>query len=190
MIRLGLILIHNKGANANEAQITKVLQGVTKVTDTHTEFDSEGNPVGTFDTYHYEITGLGFAHEARFYQVVPQGVTRPPNLDLLDSWKVFFGPDQPSHNRRFFNWALKRAVDQGADAVIYIDDHNELTIPRLKTALQTLAGPRVWVDAPFGFVVEKKVLLTIGQMVEDGVTLNQAISELRSRIRNGGLTDG
>lgn len=186
MIRLGLILIHNKGAATNEAQITKVLQGVTKITDTHTDPETGES----FDTYHYEITNLQIEHEARFYQVVPQGVTRPPNLDLLDSWKVFFGPDQPSHPRRFFNWALKRAVDHGADAVIYIDDHNELTIPRLRTALQTLAGPRVWVDAPFGFVVEKKVLLQIGQMVEDGLTLNQAVTELRNRIRNGGLQDG
>jgi hypothetical protein len=34
------------------------------------------------------------------------------------------------------------------------------------------------------------VLLAIGQMVEDGVTLSQAISELKGRIRNGGLVDG
>jgi hypothetical protein len=186
MVKLAICLFHNKGANANEAQITKVLQGVTKVTDTHTDPETGES----FDTYHYEISSLNIEHEARFYQVVPQGVTRPPNLDLLDSWNVFFGPDQPSHNRRFFNWGLKRAVDHGADAVIYIDDHAELTIPRLRTALQTLAGPRVWVDAPFGFVVEKKVLLAIGQMVEDGVTLSQAISELKGRIRNGGLVDG
>jgi hypothetical protein len=189
MIRLAIILIHNKGDVTNEAQIDRLLQGTTKVTDPQTGTDEEGNPF-SYDTYHYEIDNLGIEHEVRFYQVVPEGVEKPSNFDLLDSWKVFFGPDQPSHNRRFFNWALKRSVDHGADAVIYIDDHTQLTLARLKNALQTLAGSRVWVDTLFGKLVEKKVLLKIGQLIENGMTLSEAIAELKQRIQAGGLTSG
>ncbi len=189
MIKLAIILIHNKGDATNEAQITRLLQGITKVTDTQTGTDEAGNPF-SYDTYHYEITNLGVEHEVRFYMVLPEGVAKPSNWNDIDAWRVEFGPDQPSHARRFFNWAMKRSVDQGADAVIYIDDHTQLTLPRLKTALQTLAGDRVWVDTLFGKLVEKKVLLQIGQLVENGVTLSEAITELKQRIQVGGLISG
>jgi hypothetical protein len=190
MVRLAIILIFNKGDAINQAQIETLKQGITKVTDPHDELDENGNVVGIVNTYHYEITNLGVEHELRFYFVLPQGVSKPSNWNDIDAWRVEFGPDQPSHTRRFFNWAIKRSVDHGADAVIYIDDHTQLTLARLKNALQTLAGDRVWVDTLFGKLVEKKVLLRIGQLVEDGMTLAQAITELKQRIQNGGLTSG
>lgn len=194
MVNLAVILIHNKTDAQNEAQITRLLQGLELVADHHTEnqYDSENNLIGqiSFDTYHYEITNLGVAHEVRFYMVLPQGVQKPSNWNSIDAYKVEFGNDQPSNTRRYFNWALKRAVDHGNDAVIYIDDHTELTLNRLKTALQALAGNKVYVDAPFGKLVEKRVLLQVGQLVEDGMTLAQAITEIKARIQERGLTHG
>lgn len=127
---IAVILVHRFTTLRNRAQIT-ALRNLLEireepVLDENGDpfLDDEGNAVMR---RWYAFSALPQDHEVKVYQVIPMGVTPPPNLYLLDSHKVFYGPDQPSHERRFLNWGLKRATDYGAEWVLFIRNHAQFT---------------------------------------------------------------
>lgn len=139
MLKIAITLVHKYSDSENEAQILGILDLVERVTDTHEEFDSDGNSLGFFDTYHYEITGLGIPHEVRFYHVVPYGVTPPSNLDWLDGHKVYYGPEYQMNEKTFFDWGLKRGTDHGADVSLYVEDVFKLDFKKVLRKLEKVA---------------------------------------------------
>lgn len=190
-MKIAVTLIHNKTPQENEAQIASLLSLVTRVATTVTEdqFDEEGNLIGqaSFEVYHYEFTGFGVPHEVRFYHVVPYGVTIPTNLDLLDGYKVFYGPeDQDKAGPRFFNWGLKRGIDQGSDISCYLLDPAQLTPQKLRQGIQALKNDVELIDLPWVKLVTKRAMAVIGQLREDG-QLADKLAEYKDRIVRGGL---
>ena len=141
MVKLAIVIIHNKGDVGNVAQINTLKPFITKITDINTQYDEGGNPVGTFETYHYEIKNLPIQHELKFYQIVPFGVTPPSNFYDIDSHNVLYrkgDEDKTGDHPQFFNWGVKRGTDYGADYVIYLPDVTQFTKNKLQTLLSQL----------------------------------------------------
>lgn len=136
MLKLAVTLLHDKSDSENEAQIDTILGLVERITDTHTNPDTGES----FDTYHYEIKGLGIPHEVRFYHIVPFGKNRPSNMDQLDGHKVIYGPEFQMGEKTFFNWGLKRGTDHGAEVSIYVEDLSKVDFKALLPQLQDVAS--------------------------------------------------
>ena len=134
-MKIAITLVHNHSDSENEAQIDTILGLVERITDTHTDPESGED----FFTYHYEIKGLGVPHEVRFYHVVPFGVTKPSNLDQLDGHKVFYGPEFQMVDKTFFDWGLKRGVDNGADVSLYLEAISKLDFKKMLSKLEKVA---------------------------------------------------
>src|SRR3990167_82240 len=140
-MKLAIILTHNKTDAENIAQIEALKPLIEKQTVLNDEFDDQGNVIGQFETYYYTIKDLA-GHEVKFYQIIPFGVTPPPNLRDIDSHNVLYGKgdeDKTGDHPRFYNWGLKRATDYGADFVIHLNDETKLNITQLATDLQSVS---------------------------------------------------
>lgn len=144
--------------------------------------DIKGNPVtASFTSYFYTFTALPIEHEVKFYQIVPYGVTKPSNLDLLDSHKVFYGEgDADKGETRFYNWGTKRGIDHGADISVYLQDPVNLTLLKLRNQLQVLTGDD-FLEPTWGKIISSKYFLRKGQL-DESKTLVQAVSELKQRV--------
>lgn len=192
-MNLAIVLCHNKSNAENVAQIDAILPLVEKITEMVPVFPPEGgSPIGTQEIYHYEIKNLSIPHEVRFYQIVPFGVTPPPNLRLLDSHNVYFGngdEDKTGDHPRFFNWGLKRATDYGADIAVYLQDPTQLTTTRLRNAVAKLVNDTEFIEATWGKLGTLRLLKIVGQLKEDR-TFTQAISDLKTRVTQKGLKNG
>ena len=190
-MKLAVTLVHNKPDN--EAQIATMLSLVTRITDTHEEFDQDGNVVGSFETYHYEFNDLAIPHEVKFYHVVPFGIDRPSNLDELDGHKVLYGiEDQDKGETRFFNWGLKRGTDHGADLSIYIEDVDQFSPKTLASSLTKLVSKNdstEFVEDPSCKIATVKLLKEVGQLSEEKSVL-EAVSELKDRVLEKGMING
>lgn len=189
-MNLAIVLVHNKTDAENIAQIEALLPLVDKATEILT--DSDGNP---YNTYHYEIQGLDLPHEARFFQIIPFGVTPPSNLYELDSHKVFYGKgdeDKTGDHPRFFNWGLKRGTDYGAEVCLHLEDPTQLSVDDLALQLTQLVDPNdkteLIEDAP-GKLATLKLLTQVGQLKEDR-SLSQAMTDLKTRVSEEGLEHG
>lgn len=194
-MKLAITITHNKTDAENEAQITALLPLVTKITDLNPEFDEQGNQIGSFETYHYELKGLNIPHEVRFYQVVPFGVTPPPSLYKLDSHKVFYGKgdeDKTGDHPRFFNWGLKRGTDNGADISLYLEDASKFDPAKIMAMLEKLANkadPTEFAENVSGKLATLRLLKEVGQLKEDRA-MSEAITELKTRVAQGGMRNG
>lgn len=185
-MKIAVTIVHNKTPEQNEAQIAALLPLVEQITDTYTDPESGE----TFAAYHYELKTLALDHEVRFYQVIPHGVTPPPNLYDLDSAKVFYGPEDAQRGApRFFNWGLKRGIDQGADIVVYLADPTQLTPNKLRQGINALKDDVELIDLPWVKLITKRALWMIGQLREDG-TLTEKLGEYKERVIRGGLKHG
>lgn len=155
-MNLAIVLTHNKPDNSKQIEDLASL-----IEDNRTpEVDKEGNPTGRMDKNgeiitrhtHYNLKGLP-EHEVKFYQIVPFGVERPANMNLIDSHNVIYGKgdeDKVRNHKRFFNWGLKRATDYGADLVLHLDGN--LNVNALK-GLLTVSEKRI--SIPFGVLSRK-----------------------------------
>lgn len=137
-MNLAVVLVHNKGDLENAAQIEALKPLIEKQTEIHDELDQDGNVIGQFETYYYTLIGLP-DHQVKFYQIIPFGVTSPPNKDDIDSYKVFYGKgdeDKTGDHPRFYNWGLKRAAGYGADVVLHLDDHTKFDLDDLEKEIR------------------------------------------------------
>lgn len=173
----GLVsIIHNKPtALANRAQIT---------------FFSNQSTINPNERY-YTINGINVDHQIKYLQIIPQGVAIPTNLNLLNSTNLYFGADQLSNDRRFYNVSVKMGNKLGAQVVIIIIDHTLITLNDFRDAMQEISGPKLLVQRPWGFVVETKIFQKIfARMTETGMTFAQALAELKQKILSRGYTHG
>ena len=198
-LNLSITLVHNKTDVENEAQIEALLPLVVKVTTQQQQdtYNDQGEVIGqeTVDIHHYELKGLNIPHQARFYQIVPFGVTPPPNLYALDSYKVFYGKgdeDKTGDHPRFFNWGLKRGTDHGAEISLYLEDASKFDVSKLITKLQRLEAkvdPTEFIEDASGKLATIKLLKQVGQLREDR-PLAQAVTDLKTRVVERGLRNG
>jgi hypothetical protein len=182
---IAFVLVHDGTNLSNRQQI----QALSTLIETHA--DNLGNDPDTgepvIDRY-YTILGVTPSHRAIFLQVIPQGVQVPNNLRLIDSYNVYYGADQPSHNRRFFNWGIKRAIELGADAVALIQNVSLLTAVDIDLTLANLRNQRIWEDRTWGRMITKR-LFAIGRLRED-LTIAEAITNMKARLVAAGYTHG
>lgn len=203
-MNLALVLIHNKSDQENFDQIEALKPFITKITDTQDELDDQGNIIGTFDTYHYELQGLDFPHELKIYQILPyqpnnprlqqgfpyEGVW-PVNSYDIDSYKVAYGKgdeDKTGDHPRFFNWGLKRGTDYGAEIVIYLEDHGKLDISALKTQIKKLDDkndPAEFAENDAAKITTLKMLEEVGQL-DEVKTKEEALTEYKEKIVDKG----
>lgn len=193
-MNIAIILVHNKREEENEAQIEYLKSLVNKITDINDQYDQEGNIIGTYETYHYELEGLD-GYEVKFFQVIPFGVALPPNLYDIDSHKVFYGKgdeDKMGDHSRFFNWGLKRGTDYGAEAVVYLENPAKLSIQDLAIQLNSLVDPddkHEFAEDANAKVASLKLLKEVGQL-DEAKTKEQAITELKAKNKVKGNKNG
>lgn len=181
MIKIAIVLVHNKGNKGNSDQIDIV----NSLLIYHQQ---ESNSF-------YTLNGYIEDHEIRIFQVIPFEVTPPENLDLLDSYKVFYGlgdEDKTGDHPRFFNWGTKRSTDYGSDIVIHIDDATQFNRDNLIKKLPQIIDKNdttVFSEDTYGKIISVEALKRIGQLNES-VTKQEAIEMYKTRITRGGLKNG
>lgn len=212
MRQIAITLIHNK-AN-NKAQIESLLPLIEKHTEIHEEevrdrtvteeeekyLDEFGveqvrmvtkevlsEPyTATFETYYYTLKGLP-EYNVKFYQIVPYGVEKPSNIHLIDSHNVFYGEgdeDKIGDHPRFFNWAIKRGTDMGAEVVLYMDDVKKLSIDDLAVELNTLLDPDIkteFIENESAKISTVKLLRDEGHLREDK-SLSEELVDYKEKI--------
>ena len=194
-MNLAIGLIHNKNPATNRNQIT----ALTALVERHVlnlagqEFDpTTQDDVGISRVY-YTIAGLSVPHEAIFFQAIPTGINPPNNLYNLDSYKVFYSPndnaDKVGQHPRFWNWTLKRGFDYGADISCVITDHLMFTVAGLQLQIGRLADRRVLVVPLWGLAAAARLFREVGQLRED-LGFSGALDDLRARIIARGLEHG
>jgi len=194
-MNLAIGLIHNKNPATNRNQIT----ALTALVERHVlnlagqEFDpTTQDDVGISRVY-YTIAGLSVPHEAIFFQAIPTGINPPNNLYNLDSYKVFYSPndnaDKTGSHPRFWNWTLKRGFDYGADISCVITDHTLFTVAGLQLQIGRLADRRVLVVPLWGLAAAARLFREVGQLRED-LGFSGALDDLRARIVARGLEHG
>lgn len=107
-MNIALVLIHNKGDQGNFDQIEVVRNLLTYDPDSATYTNSD-------------LPGQSF----KVFHIIPYGVADPGNLYALDGHTVRYGKgdeDKIGSHPRFYNWALKRSTDYGANLVTVIED--------------------------------------------------------------------
>ena len=204
MIKLALVLTHNKTDAENQAQIEFLKPLIEKQTVLNDEFDENGTVVGQFETYYYTLKGLVLPHELRVYQVVPYQPDNksnpyiailPANFHDIDAHNVQYGKgdeDKVGDHPRFFNWGLKRGTDYGADIAVSLDNYKKVNIDDLSVFLNTLADPEdllEFVENQSVKIGTLKLLKEVGQLKEDR-PLTQAITDLKQRVTEKGLKNG
>jgi len=186
-VNVGLVLVHNRGVVGNAAQIAFVTNR-TELRYFDTGVPDPDNPGQTIKRPYRVIIALARPHELVCFQVVPQGVARPANMDKIEpSFKVLYGPDQPSHTRRFFNWGLKRATDYGAEVVAFLDATGSFSAGDLDNSFDF--AERTW-----GRIVKFRVQQRLGSgrraVLNEALGMNAALADLRTRIDAEGLSRG
>lgn len=216
-MNISICLIHNKSDKENKKQIDALLPLIEKHTQdyeeevqdrTVTEVEEEyiddegvtqtrmvtqevlGKPyTATFQSHYYTLQGLP-DYEVKFFQIIPFGVTPPPNLDQIDSHKVWYGEgdsDKQGDHPRFFNWAVKRGTDYGAEIVLYMDDVKKLSIDDLAIELNTLADPDVkteFIKNVSGKQITVKALREKGQL-DESKSVDVELEKYREVKKNG-----
>lgn len=117
MKTIAVTLVHDK--KDNEQQIVDLLD---KLEPQYIEayMDGEDNPpVQVFNGYKFK--DLEEDHEVKVYQFVPQGVEEPANMYDLVSYNILFGNDVPDKDTHWYNVALRRAGQHGADTLAFVD---------------------------------------------------------------------
>lgn len=217
MIAVAITLVHNKSDKENEKQIDALLPLIEKHTQDHeeevqdrtvTEVEEEyiddegvtqtrmvtqevlGKPyTATFQSHYYTLQGLP-DYEVKFFQIIPFGVTPPPNLDQINSHKVWYGEgdsDKQGDHPRFFNWAVKRGTDYGAEIVLYMDDVKKLSIDDLAIELNTLADPNVkteFIKNVSGKQITVKALREKGQL-DESKSVDVELEKYKEVKKNG-----
>lgn len=192
---IAVVLVHNKTDAENIAQIDALKALIEVNEEMFDEYDSEGNVIGQFTKTYYTLQGLSLDHRAIFLQIIPYGVTEPPNLYDIDSAKVFYrlgDEDKTGKHPRFFNWGLKRGTDYGADICIYLDDYKKFDVSKLLPKIEKLSDKidtTEFVDDTSCKVATLKMLKDVGQLKEDQ-TLSNAITDLKARVVEKGYKNG
>lgn len=171
MIKIAVIIVHNKTDLENETQILDLLPLIKKQT--------EGT--GENEKYWYVLDGLKIEHEALFYQTIPFGVTPPFSLNQIDSWKIFFGEgdeDKIGDHSRFFNWGVKTATNHGAQKIIYLEDLKSFDVQSLEI---DLSKEGLYAENTYGKIVDKQLLEDKGQLSEE-TPFSESIEELKEKL--------
>ncbi len=192
-MKIGIVLTHNKTDQENIDQINTLKSLMTEVEDTFDEFDEEGKVIGQFTTTHHEIIGLGRPHEVKVYQIVPYGVTPPPNrYEVNSGGLVEYGvgdEDKTGDHPRFFNWGLKRGTDNGAEVVVHIENVAKFSVADLAAQLNTIIDPTdktEYIEDAGTKLASLTMLKEVGQL-DETKSKEDAISELKEKINTKGL---
>lgn len=201
-MKISLTLVHNKTQAENEAQIAALANLVTEQTELIDGVDDQGNIIpGMYQRKYYTINNLNIPHELEIQHIIPYQpwntsnpykAELPSNLYLLNGRNVQYGKgdeDKVGSHPRFFNWALKRGTDNGADISIYIEDITKISPVKARQALQKFTNNTEFVEADFGKLASFRLLKQVGQLKED-TTLTNAITDLKTRVVEKGLKNG
>ena len=190
MLNIALGIVHNKAnAAANRAQITNLVPLVVP------HYLPEGS--GTLEDntgIYYTLSGVSTEHVVSLYQVVPFGVTRPNNMNSIDSHNVIYGnndTNKTAYHSRFFNWLFKRGTDYGADVVLYVRFPNLFAAADLDLALARLTTTRVFLERVWGKAASVRLLRVLRSFGEEtlseALSFDAAVTALKVRIVARGL---
>lgn len=142
---IAVALIHDKGVTGNNQQITDLANRLTWNT-------VPSHPLGGY----YNNANLP-AHRFYVFQIVPYTVNIPSNFSNLRSINIYYGADRPTPN--YLLWAIKRAIEWGADGGMYVDDVSQLTLANIQAAVDHIQASDATVsDEPFGKIAVRRYL--------------------------------
>lgn len=189
---ISITLVHNKTDAENVAQVDAVKSLLEYGEEAIPVFDENGIQTGTSARPYEKFIGLAIPHEVKVFQIIPFGVTPPPNrYDINSGGIVYYGvgdEDKTGNHPRFFNWGLKRGTDNGADISIYVEDVEKFTPQRLHGAITRMSNTE-FVEEQFGKLATVKLLREVGQLKEDRPFVD-AITELKSKVVEKGMRHG
>lgn len=190
-MKLAIVIVHNKDDQKNFDQIEFIKSLIVKVTDVNNEYDDDGQIIGTYDTYHYEIKDSDIYSQVSIYQIFPFGVTPPSNKNDISSHNVYYGEgdeDKVGDHPLFFNWGVKRGTDYGADVVIYLEDHVTFDIESLYPDLEKLndvSDTTEYIENSSCKIVSFKLLKEIGK-INEHKPMSQSIADLKQKVKAKG----
>lgn len=190
MVNIAIVLTHNKGDTGNAAQISTLKSLLTEVVDGPFTNPETGE---TWTTIHHELIGLPFPHSVKVYQVIPFGVTPPPNRNEVNSGGMVYyragDEDKIGDHPRFFNWGLKRGTDNGAEVVVHLEDVSKLVTEDLAVQLNTIIDPDTkeeYLEDTSVKIASLKLLKEVGQLDETKTKI-ESIAEMKGKleVKNG-----
>jgi len=117
MKTIAVTLVHDKKDNAQQ-----IIDLLDKLEPQYMDAIMDGpdsDPVQLFTGYKFK--DIKEDHEVKVYQFVPQGVEPPENIFDLVSYNIYFGNDVPDKDTHWYNVALARAGQHGADTLAFVD---------------------------------------------------------------------
>ena len=186
-MKISITLVHNKGDKQNKAQIELLKPLIEKRSVAHDQYDKDYNLIGQFYTYYYSLIGMPEDVEVMLYQVIPYGVTPPPNLDEIDSHKVFYGPeDADVDETRFFNWGTSRGSQHGAEVAIYVKNVKQLKLGDLLPSLRKVAdknNKEDMVEATSVTAISTRLFKEIGDL-DENEDVENALTKFKVELGN------
>lgn len=181
-MRVGLVLIHDKGATVNAAQIDRVVAGVTRYVPTVLE---DQTPRYRFAARTFDIV---------VFQVVPPGVTPPANFHAIAHVGAikYSLVDNPCTSGQFFQAAVARLVQNWeCDIVAVVDDYTGLTRANVDTVIAKIqAGAQFLESESIGRCATKAFLISLKHLFNDGLTYASLVASYRAELDRLGMGRG
>lgn len=197
-MKLTIVLVHNKGDKGNTAQI----EALKTMLDRSTEYlDGQDEETGeiipnAYTREVFKLKDLPVDHELFIKQIIPYGVTPPENRDEINNGgMVYYGEgdeDKIGDHPRFFNWAMSRGMNDGADVVLYLEDVLELDMTRLSTKLSALRSTKnktEFVEDTYGKMATQKLYSKVSRL-DETKQLSEAITEMKADVEEKGMLNG
>lgn len=177
-MNLSIVIVHNKSKIINSSQID-YLNSILKInTEKHILYDDNEKEVGSYNTYYYTIDSIADS-KVYVYQIIPYGIIPPENLYLIDSYKVFYGKgdeDKTGDSSRFFNWGIKKSLENGADLILFVKNIKKITMENF------LSFSDEFLEKPEGIYIHKNFIKRYEYLDEKK---DLSISFHEKRIKNG-----
>lgn len=173
MPRIAVVVVHNKSDAANTQQCADIIAVAVPV---------------ALDPNAFTVTGVANSFFTA-YQIVPNGVTRPSNMNQVPSYRTLLYRATATSGR-MWNWSVRRGIDDGADAVAYLSTTAQFTATTINAAMAKMPPRHFLENEPFGQVVSIRWLLSILPLLDDSQTYANLITAYKARAAADGLVNG
>lgn len=183
-MRVGLVLIHDKGATINAAQITRLVNNLTRYVPDEANAEDP--------TPRYRFAARTF--DILIYQIVPPGVALPANFGALAHVGAirYSATDNPCTTGQFFQAAVSRLIrNWGCDMVAVVDDYTGLTRAAVDTIITKIqAGSNYLENEAVGRVASRAFLINLRRIFDDTKTYAQLVVTYRAEMDRLGMQRG
>lgn len=181
-MRVGIVLVHDKGAAVNAAQVTRLVNNLVRFVPL---VDEDQTPRYRFAARTFDIV---------IFQVVPPGVTPPSNFYALAhvGALLYSATDNPCTDGQFFQAAVSRLVRLwDCDIVAVVDNYTGLTRAAVDTVITKIqAGSNFLESEAIGRVASRAFLVNLRRIFDDTRTYAQLVVLYRAEMDRLGMQRG